>query len=102
MQFDIKYAYYNFLQSINYRSSPSPVENGKLYDEIDSSPDDNDSRWVLISQPVIFGYVGGFKQMLETKRKVSQGHVSKHLIETGCGTPPPPLLNPQDAAIAHC
>ncbi|KAH1163263.1 hypothetical protein GYH30_001688 [Glycine max] len=36
MQFDIKYAYFNFLQSIRYRSTPSTMINDKLSEEIDS------------------------------------------------------------------
>lgn len=53
MQFDIKYAYFNFLQSIDYRSPQSPMVHEKLSEEIDSpqSPDDDNytSRWILIS-----------------------------------------------------
>ncbi|XP_061341761.1 lysine-specific demethylase JMJ32 [Gastrolobium bilobum] len=41
MQFDIKYAYFNFLQSIHYRLTPRPMMNEKLSDEIDSGPDFN-------------------------------------------------------------
>lgn len=43
MQFDIKYAYFNFLQSIQYRSTPSPMLHDKLSEETDSGPDDFDS-----------------------------------------------------------
>jgi len=43
MQFDIKYAYFNFLQSIQYRSTPSPVLKDKLAEEIDSGPDEYES-----------------------------------------------------------
>lgn len=43
MQFDIKYAYFNFLQSIQYRSTPSPMLHDKLSEETDSAPDDFDS-----------------------------------------------------------
>lgn len=44
MQFDIKYAYFNFLQSIDYRSCLSPMMLENLCEEIDSGPDDNDTR----------------------------------------------------------
>jgi len=40
MQFDIKYAYFNFLQSIRYRSAPSAMISDKLSEEIDSDSDD--------------------------------------------------------------
>lgn len=53
MQFDIKYAYFNFLQSIQFRSTPSPLLKDKLA-EIDSDPDEYESWWILISQPAIF------------------------------------------------
>jgi len=43
MQFDIKYAYFNFLQSIQYRSIPSPILKDKLAEEIDSDPDEYES-----------------------------------------------------------
>ncbi|KAL2348737.1 hypothetical protein Fmac_002737 [Flemingia macrophylla] len=43
MQFDVKYAYFNFLQSIQYRSTPSPMIHDKLSEETDSGPDDYDS-----------------------------------------------------------
>lgn len=43
MQFDVKYAYFNFLQSIHYRSTPSPMLHDKLTEETDSGPDDFDS-----------------------------------------------------------
>lgn len=42
MQFDIKYAYFNFLQSIQFRSTPSPLLKDKLA-EIDSDPDEYES-----------------------------------------------------------
>ncbi|XP_057448869.1 lysine-specific demethylase JMJ32 [Lotus japonicus] len=45
MQFDIKYAYFNFLQSIHYRSPPSPLMHEKLSEEIDTgAEDDYDTR----------------------------------------------------------
>lgn len=39
MQFDIKYAYFNFLQSIHYRSTPSLMLQENLSEETDSGPD---------------------------------------------------------------
>lgn len=49
MQFDIKYAYFNFLQSIRYRSAPSAMISDKLSEEIDSDSDDYEHWWILIS-----------------------------------------------------
>jgi hypothetical protein len=57
MQFDIKYAYFNFLQSIDYRSPTSPMMPEKLCEEIDFGPNEDDTRWIIISQSVIFGNV---------------------------------------------
>jgi jumonji domain-containing protein 7 len=44
MQFDIKYAYFNFLQSIDYRNPTSPMMPVELCEEIDSGPDDDDTK----------------------------------------------------------
>ncbi|WJX55998.1 hypothetical protein P8452_41702 [Trifolium repens] len=44
MQFDIKYAYFNFLQSIDYRNPTSPMMPEELCEKIDSCPDDDDSQ----------------------------------------------------------
>lgn len=49
MQFDIKYAYFNFLQSIRYRSTPSTMINDKLSEEIDSDSAYYESWWIFIS-----------------------------------------------------
>lgn len=50
MQFDIKYAYFNFLQSIHYRSTPSLMLQENLSEETDSGPDALacDTRWTDI------------------------------------------------------
>lgn len=33
MQFDIKYAYFNFLQSLHFRSATNPTSNGKISED---------------------------------------------------------------------
>jgi len=48
MQFNIKYAYFNFLQSIDYQSPMSPMMPEKLCEEIDFDPDDDDPDFDLI------------------------------------------------------
>lgn len=75
MQFDIKYAYFNFLQSIDYRSPRRPMMPEKLCEEMDFGPDDDETRWIIISQSVIFGNVA-LRSNAEDQNR--QGHVSKH------------------------
>lgn len=77
MQFDIKYAYFNFLQSIDYQSPTNPTMPETLCEEIDSGLDgDDDTKWVLISQLVIFRKMCGIQANAEDQK--NQGHMSKH------------------------
>lgn len=39
MQFDIKYAYFNFLQSVPYRSTHNPTLPGTMSDDLDLDSD---------------------------------------------------------------